>query len=276
MRNILTVDVEEWYHGNDFDLPKERWSSLESRVVMQTDFLLDLLEQANATATFFILGCVARSHPDLVKRIHDKGHEVASHSYYHDLIYGLTPEQFETQLSDSAEVLAEITGEPISAFRAPSWSITDQNMWALDVIRKCGLTVDSSLFPLRTWMYGVRGARLNIHTIGSNGGLLEYPPAAARFAGVTFPVSGGIFFRLLPYRFCAAVMRRMNRQGHPAVVYLHPWELDPDHPRVPEIPRRRTWYHYWGLGSARRKYGRLLRDFSFCSIREHRRSTEAR
>lgn len=123
-------------------------------------------------------------------------------------------------------------------------------------------------------MYGIKNAPLEIHALapqaGPDGVLAEYPPAAVRLGGLTIPVAGGIFFRLLPYPLTAATLRRMNRAGRPAVVYLHPWELDPDQPRLPDIPARRTWYHYWGLGSARRKYGRLLQDFNFCSIRDHR------
>ncbi|HEY3175047.1 MAG TPA: DUF3473 domain-containing protein [Candidatus Polarisedimenticolia bacterium] len=266
MRNILTIDVEEWYHGNDFNLPRERWRSLESRVEPQTDLLLDLLAENRARATFFILGCVAEAHPDLVRRIHRRGHEVASHGYFHDLIYHLTPDQFSAQLRDSARVLSEITGEPVSAFRAPSWSIVEANPWALDVVRNCGLTVDSSIFPMRTGMFGVKNGRLDIHFIRP--GLREFPPAAVRLGGLTLPVAGGIFFRLLPYIVTSRALRTMNRRGRPAVVYLHPWELDPGQPRLPEFPRRQTWYHYHGLEGARRKYGRLLADFEFESIRD--------
>jgi len=268
MRNILTIDVEEWFHGNDFDLPRERWSSLESRVEEQTDRLLGLLADNGSTATFFILGCVAAAHPDLVRRVRAGGHEIASHSYYHDLVYELTPEGFETQLRDSARVLSELSGEPVVSFRAPSWSITERCPWALPALSRSGYRIDSSIFPLRTWMYGVKNARLDIHPI--HDGLTEYPPAAVRLGGLTIPVAGGIFFRLLPYPLTAASLRRMNRKGRPAVVYMHPWELDADQPRVPGLPARQTWYHYWGLRSALAKYSRLLREFRFCSIREHR------
>ena len=286
MLNILTVDVEEWYHGNDFDLPRERWGSLESRVELQTDFLLDLLDETGARATFFILGCVAEAHPDLVKRIHQKGHEVGSHGFYHDLIYRLTPGEFETQLRNSARVLSGITGEPVVSFRAPSWSITEKNPWALDVVRSCGLEVDSSIFPLRTWMYGIKNARLDIHALGENAanegdgggagrGLIEYPPAAVRLGGLTVPVAGGVFFRLLPYIATRSAMRGMNRSNRPAVVYLHPWELDAPQPRLADLPARQTWYHYWGLHAAPRKYERLLREFRFGSIRQHREAGTA-
>ncbi|HZI93218.1 MAG TPA: DUF3473 domain-containing protein, partial [Patescibacteria group bacterium] len=266
--------VEEWFHGNDFDLPKERAAALESRVEMQTDGLLELLEASGAKATFFILGCVADRHPELVRRIHREGHEVASHGYDHDLVYNLTPAEFERQLRASAAALNAVTGEKIAAFRAASWSITEKNPWALDVLRACGLTVDSSIFPLRTWMYGVKNARLDIHTIGGGNGavgtLTEYPPSAVRLGGLTLPVAGGVFFRLLPYPLTRTILRRINRAGRPAVIYLHPWELDPAQPRLPDLPSHRTWYHYWGLDAAPAKYARLLRDFEFGSIRQHR------
>src|SRR5262245_63701616 len=143
----------------------------------------------------------------------------------------------------------------------------EKNLWALDVLRQSGLSIDSSIFPMRTGMFGIKNARLDIHQIAA--GLTEYPPAALRLGGLTVPVAGGIFFRLLPYTITATALRRINRRGNPAVVYLHPWELDPDQPRLPEIPRRRTWYHYHRLGAARAKYGRLLREFEFGSIRDH-------
>jgi len=278
MLNILTVDVEEWYHGNDFDLPRDRWPGLESRVELQTDRLLDLLDQTGARATFFVLGCVAVSHPDMVRRIHQRGHEVGSHGYYHDLVYRLTPEQFASQLAESARVISALTGRRVTCFRAPSWSITEKNPWALDVVRSCGLDTDSSIFPLRTWMYGVKNARLDIHEIGggaAGAGLTEYPPSAVRIGGLTVPVAGGVFFRLLPYPATVAALRRINRAGRPAVVYLHPWELDPDQPRLPELPARQTWYHYWGLGKAPRKYARLLSDFRFGSISQYRETHAA-
>ena len=270
MKNILTIDVEEWFHGNDFDLPRERFAGLESRVERQTDFLLSLLAGSKARATFFILGCVAEAHPGLVRRIHGAGHEVASHGHYHDLVYSLTPAEFAAQLRNSTSALSGIIGEPVTAFRAPSWSIVEKNLWALDVLRENGLSVDSSIFPMRTGMFGIKNARLDIHEIAK--GLIEYPPAALRFGGLTLPVAGGIFFRILPYAITAAALRRINGRGNPAVVYLHPWELDPGHPRLPEIPRRRTWYHYHRLGAARAKYCRLLAEFEFGSIRDHRRA----
>ena len=272
MKNILTIDVEEWFHGNDFDLPRQRYAALESRVERQTDFLLSLLAASKSRATFFILGCVAETHAALVRRIHDAGHEVASHGHYHDLVYMLTPAEFAAQVRSSTRVLSGITGEPVTAFRAPSWSIVEKNLWALDILRDSGLSVDSSIFPMRTGMFGMKNARLDIHKIVA--GLTEYPPAALRLGGLTLPVAGGIFFRLLPYPFTAAALRRINRRGRPAVVYLHPWELDPDQPRVAGIPRRRTWYHYHRLGAARAKYGRLLNEFEFSSIKDHRLALE--
>src|SRR5262249_12836214 len=164
---------------------------------------------------------------------------------------------------------------PFAACSRPSWRITDRRLWRLGVLRDCGLTVDSSIFPLRPWMYGVKNARLDIHTIleadgGAKPALTEYPPSAIRIGGLTLPVAGGVYFRLLPYRATAAALRRLARSGRPAIVYLHPWELDPAQPRLPDLPSHRTLYHYWGLGSAARKYGRLLRDFRFGSIREQR------
>jgi polysaccharide deacetylase family protein (PEP-CTERM system associated) len=274
MQNILTIDVEEWYHGNDFDLPRQRQLTLPSRVERQTDVLIEMLARRGARATFFILGCVAEAYPDLVRRIHAAGHEVASHSFYHDLVYKLSPEQFESQLRRCAELPHHITGEPIQSFRAPSWSIVETNLWAMEVIRRCGLTCDASIFPMRTGMFGIKNARLDIHQVAPSDAtglaLTEYPPAALRFAGMTLPFAGGIFFRLLPYQVSRRALASMNARGRPGVVYLHPWELDPDQPRLPDLPARRTWYHYYGLGAARAKYERLLGDFQFGSIRDHR------
>ena len=279
MRNILTIDVEEWYHGNDFDLPRDRQALLPSRVERQTDLLLEMLARRSARATFFILGCVAESHPGLVRRIHAAGHEVASHSFYHDLVYKLTPEEFESQLRRCADLLRGITGVPIQSFRAPSWSIVETNLWALEVIRRCGLTCDASIFPMRTGMFGIKNARLDIHEVAARDGqgpaLLEYPPAALRLGGLTLPFAGGIFFRLLPYVVSRRALASLNARGRPGVVYLHPWELDPDQPRLPDLPARRTWYHYYGLASAQAKYNRLFDDFQFGSIHDHRTAVAA-
>jgi len=279
MRNILTIDVEEWYHGNDFDLPLQRQATLPSLVERQTDELIELLGRRGARATFFILGCVAEAHPDLVRRIHAAGHEVASHSYNHDLVYKLSPVQFESQLRRCAAILRSITGEPIQSFRAPSWSIVESSLWALDVIRRCGLTCDASIFPMRTGMFGISNARLDIHQVAppdAHGpALMEYPPAALRLWGMTLPYAGGIFFRLLPYEVSRRALKSLNARGRPGVVYLHPWELDPDQPRLADLPFRQTWYHYYGLGSAKAKYSRLLDDFQFGSIRDHRKLAAA-
>jgi polysaccharide deacetylase family protein (PEP-CTERM system associated) len=261
--NALTVDVEDYYHVSAFEAiaPRERWGSFESRIVGSTGRLLDLFERSSVTATFFVLGWVADRHPELVRSIQAAGHEVACHSYWHRLVYRQTPEEFRADLCRSRDLLQDITGERVTAYRAPSFSITRQSLWALDILVEEGFEIDSSVYPTYHDRYGLPGAPSRPYTIRRPAGVIhEFPMAVWRKFGYPLPVGGGGYFRLYPYLLTRMGLRSLNTRGTPFVAYVHPWEVDPEQPRLAP-GRLRAFRHYVGLRRTEKKLARLLRDF---------------
>jgi polysaccharide deacetylase family protein (PEP-CTERM system associated) len=267
IRNVMTVDVEDYYQVSAFQhmVSRERWSDYESRVVSNTSRLLDLFAEAKIEATFFVLGWVAERHKDLVARIARNGHHVASHSYWHRLVYELTPAEFREDLRRARDVLESAACAPVRGFRAPSYSITEQSLWALDVLIEEGYAYDASIFPIRHDRYGIPDAPRRPHVVTSKAGsILEVPSTAARIGSLAIPIGGG-FFRLFPYRVTRWAIDQMNEGGQPAIFYIHPWEIDPAQPRLDAtLPTRLR--HYNNLGQAEDRLRRLLRDFRFGSI----------
>jgi polysaccharide deacetylase family protein (PEP-CTERM system associated) len=267
IRNVMTVDVEDYYQVSAFQhlVSRERWSDYESRVVSNTSRLLDLFAEAKIEATFFVLGWVAERHKDLVARIARNGHHVASHSYWHRLVYDLTPAEFRDDLRRARDILESAAGAPVRGFRAPSYSITRESLWALDVLIEEGYAYDASIFPIRHDRYGIPDAPRQPHVVKSKAGsLLEVPSTAGRVGSLAVPIGGG-FFRLFPYRVTRWAIDQINESGQPAIFYIHPWEIDPDQPRLDAtLPTRLR--HYNNLGQAEERLRRLLRDFRFGSI----------
>lgn len=267
-RNALTIDVEDYYHVSAFEAiaPRSRWGDFESRVVGSTEKILGALERGDTRATFFILGWVADRHPALVRAIHAAGHEIACHGYWHRLIYRQTPEQFRADLCQARDVLQDITGQPVTAYRAPSFSITQASLWALDILIDEGFTLDSSIYPTHHDRYGIAGTPLGPHRISrSTGTIVEFPPPVYRLAGYPLPIGGGGYFRLYPYLFTRHGLRAINAEGRAAAIYLHPWELDPDQPRLaPGLAR--AFRHYVNLHRTEDRLHRLLDDFSLTSL----------
>jgi polysaccharide deacetylase family protein (PEP-CTERM system associated) len=265
----MTVDVEDYFHVSAFEssVPRSQWPSLESRVVRNTTRLLELFERANVRATFFVLGWVAERYPALVKNIVDAGHELASHGYAHRLIYDQSPAEFRDDLRRSRAALSAATDAPVYGYRAPSFSITPRSLWAFDVIREEGFLYDASVFPIRHDRYGLPSAPRHIHTLERESGtLLECPGSTVRVAGVNLPVAGGGYFRLLPYAWSRWGIARLNRrEGRPAIFYLHPWEIDPDQPRLPGslVSRLR---HYSNLHKTESRLRRLMSEFRFAPL----------
>lgn len=267
--NILQIDVEDWY----CDLNISEWKFQEDRVGESTNRVLDILKEANASATFFVLGYVAEHHPELVKRIKDEGHEVATHGYAHRPITKQTPQEFEDDLLRSIQILEDITGERIVGYRAPEFTVIEETSWAIDVLKKTGLKYDSSVFPVRTHLYGVPHAPLFPYHISSSNikvddpttQFLEIPLSVYRIPGTSMniPIAGGFYLRFLPYPFIKHALRKINKLNQVAVCYIHPWELDPYQPKIDSL----AWYHYWRLSSTQKKFRQLLRDFQFTSVR---------
>lgn len=259
--NAFTVDLEDWYQG--LEIGADEWNSFDDRLRIGSERLLQLLDAAGVRATFFVLGYAAERDPDLIREIHARGHEIGTHGYGHRLVYQLGPEEFKRDIERSLAVLAGVVDCPIRAHRAPFFSITRQSEWAFDVLADCGLTCDSSVFPVHNYRYGIADAPRWPYQVRS--GLTEFPLSTYRLGGRNIPVGGGAYFRIFPYTLTRYALRAVNAEGGAAVFYIHPWELDPDHPRL-DLPRRIGLTHYWNLASTERRIERLLGDFRFASM----------
>ena len=268
--NALTVDVEDYYHVSAFEsvVGFANWASQQSRVEANTARVLDILAEGNVRATFFVLGWMAERYPVVVKAIQQAGHEIATHGYAHRLVYEQTPEEFENDLKKSLDIIQNITGERVWGFRAPSFSIVKRSLWALDILQECGLKYDSSIFPARPLVhnrYGFPGTPICPYEIRP--GLWEFPMTTVHWWGMDFPIGGGGWLRYYPYALTRWGLKRINVKGQPAVVYLHPWELDPEQPRLKASPWRR-FLHYHNLDKMADRLRALCRDFHFVPIRE--------
>jgi polysaccharide deacetylase family protein (PEP-CTERM system associated) len=267
--NAMTVDVEDYFHVSAFDsvVSRASWDSFDSRVIRNTERVLELFDEANVRATFFVLGWVAERYPALVRRIADAGHEVASHGYHHQLVYMLTPQQFREDVRSAKAALENATGRPVLGFRAPSFSVIKSTLWALDVLIDEGHVYDSSIFPIHHDRYGIPDAQRHAHTLpGARGTILEIPASTVRLGQMNFPIAGGGYFRLLPYLWTRWGIDRVNRvEGKPVVFYMHPWELDPDQPRM-NVGARTRIRHYTGLRQTTKQLRRLFDDFDFDSL----------
>ena len=264
--NALTVDLEDWYHG--IELPQGRWRECEDRLVPATERLLEILDAGGARATFFVLGDVALRFPSLIKRIDQAGHEIGTHGCSHRFVYDQEPDAFRDDIQRSVELLRDCGCDEVIGHRAPYFSITRESLWALPVLAELGIRYDSSIFPISNYRYGIPEAERWPHRVDFNGhSLIEFPISIWPVAGRKVPVAGGAYFRILPYAMTRRGIAAINRSGKPAVFYIHPWELDPDHPRIP-LPRRIAVTHYANLRSTARRLRRLLADFSFAPMRE--------
>jgi len=264
--NVMTIDVEDYFHVSVFDgvVPRARWDRLESRVCRNTERLLDLFDEHRVRATFFILGWVAERHPALVARIAGAGHEVACHSHEHRLVYDLTRAQFRDDVRRAKAAIETAASRRVFGYRAPSYSITPQSLWALDVLIEEGFTYDASIFPIRHDRYGIPLSPRHPYLVTRDHGVLyEVPATTVRVGPVNLPVAGGGYFRILPYAWTRWGIDRVNRcEQRAAIFYLHPWEIDPDQPRL-ATSRLGQFRHYRNLHDTEARLRALLRDFSF-------------
>jgi polysaccharide deacetylase family protein (PEP-CTERM system associated) len=275
--NALTVDVEDYYQVESFvnSVRREDWGLWESRVERNTHRLLDLFACHKARGTFFILGWIAERHPQLARAIAAAGHEIACHSYDHQFILSQRREDFRADVRRAKLLLEDITGEAVEGYRAPTYSIMKETLWALDILIEEGFRYDSSIFPIRHDRYGVPGAKRFPYVIYCKSGeLIEFPPSTVRIAGQNLPMAGGGYFRLLPYPVFRWGVRRINRrEGQPAIFMVHAWEVDPDQPVLPGT-RLNVWRHRNNLNLTESRLERLLQDFRFISVREVLRISE--
>ena len=271
MINAMTVDVEDYYHVAAFSdvISPDEWDNYESRVENNTQVLLGMFSKYNIKATFFILGCVAEKHPELVRRIAKQGHEIACHGYSHQLIYNQDKETFIKETIKAKNILENIIQADVLGYRAASYSITKKSLWALDILAECGFIYDSSIFPVHHDRYGIPDAEDKPHELTTPSGhkLIEFPIATKSYLGHHLPVGGGGYFRIYPYSFSRMALRSINnKQSQPFIFYLHPWEVDPDQPRIPAKLLSR-FRHYNNLKKCKPRLTRLLNDFEFSTAK---------
>jgi polysaccharide deacetylase family protein (PEP-CTERM system associated) len=265
VRCAVTVDVEDWFDG--LDLPPERRARLDPRVVAATDSLLALFAAHCVRATFFVLGRVAEEHPAIVERILAAGHDVGSHGYQHQFAYRLTPDAFARDLDASLESLRRAGARPIQEYRAPYFSVTRRSLWSLDLLTRAGIARDSSIMPAPNPRYGIAGAPLGPYRIATapTRSILELPVSCLALGPLRVPFAGGVYLRAFPLRLVEAAMRWTLARGRPIVLYVHPWELDPEQPRL-TLPRPIAATRYHRLRSTRRKLNALLGAFRWGTL----------
>lgn len=279
MVNALTVDVEDWYQVSAFDdlVARAGWPTQEQRVHVGTERLLDLFDAHGAKGTFFVLGWVAERHPNLVRAIHDRGHELASHGYEHRLVHTLDAAAFRADLARAADAIHAACGARVEGFRAPSFSFTKDTGWAWDVLREEGYTFSSSVFPVRHDRYGIPDfPRRPVRLSDPDGrSIWEFPMTTWRVLGRNVPAAGGGWMRALPPFVMHRALRAANKAGHPGIVYVHPWELDPEQPRMPGAGARTTFRHRVGLKRTHARLDRLLSSLCFGTVTEALAGVEA-
>lgn len=264
MQNALSVDVEDWFQVGAFETVIDRrdWDSLECRVERNTDNVMALFDEAGIKATFFTLGWVAERYPALMQRIANAGHEIASHGYAHDRVFTFTPAQFAADIERTRKLLEDTSGQLVSGYRAPSFSIDKRTPWAHEILAEQGYTYSSSVAPVKHDHYGWAEAPRFAFRPVAGSDFLEIPVTTAELGSKRLAAGGGGFFRLLPYSFSRWAIRQVNdRDARPAVIYFHPWEIDPDQPRVPNAPIKSKLRHYTKLDAMADKLRRLPKDF---------------
>ncbi len=275
IKNCLTIDVEDYFQVNAFaaHVRQNQWESFPLRVDTNTRRILDILDEYNIKATFFMLGWVAERLPLLARDIHQRGHEIACHGYGHELIYKIGPERFRHDIHRSKMLLEGQIGALVNGYRAPSYSITGKSLWALDILVEEGFTYDSSIFPVIHDTYGIPGAERFPHKLQTGAGsIMEFPLTTLplRFAGKEFrlPIAGGGYLRLLPVAIIRKGIESINvREKQPAVLYFHPWEIDPDQPRI-KAGMKSTFRHYVNLHRTEKKLRHLFSNFNFSPMCE--------
>ncbi len=266
--NGLSVDLEDWYQGltSTSRIP-EAWPTFESRVVENTNHLLDILAEHEVRATFFVLGRVASDFPGLIAQIQEGGHELGVHGYYHRAVSQLTRDEFAAEIDRAITALEPIIDEPVIGYRAPMVSINKDCLWALEVLRDRGFEYDSSIFPTKNMLYGQYDApRFPYHPIAGDS-ILELPLSTVSIMGLKIPIAGGFYLRTLPYWFIRWGIKRIHSEGQPAIMYMHPWEFDLKQPRIRVTPRERIT-HYHGRHSLEGKLHLLLQEFHFAPLKE--------
>jgi polysaccharide deacetylase family protein (PEP-CTERM system associated) len=270
MVNAMSVDVEDYFQVSAFEshIDRSQWDSLPHRVEQNTQRILDIFDQHRVKATFFTLGWVAERYPQLIRRIVDDGHELACHGYQHTRVTEQTPEQFRQDLRISKQILEDLGGQPIVGYRAASYSIGAQNLWALQILEEEGFHYSSSIYPVKHDLYGMPNAPRFAFRPDNAPKLLEIPITTLNFLGRNMPCGGGGFFRLYPYQFSKWAYRYINaNEKQPGIFYFHPWEIDPGQPRQLNLSFKTRFRHYLNLGRTQNRLNRLLDDFAWDTMK---------
>ena len=268
--NAFTVDVEDYFQVEAFknNINVDNWGNLECRVEKNTDLILQLLDDKNIKGTFFVLGWIAKRYPNVVKKISEQGHEVASHGMSHQLVYKQEQEVFQRETKDSRAILQDLSQQEVIGYRAATYSITKQSLWALDILYESGFRYDSSIFPMRHDKYGIADANPEPHILKtpSDYELVEFPISTVKTKWMTLPVAGGGYFRIFPYMYTRWGLGTINSKNKPFVFYLHPWEVDPDQPKVEGVSAFSRFRHYTNLHRCYHRLEKLLDDFEFSTM----------
>jgi polysaccharide deacetylase family protein (PEP-CTERM system associated) len=269
--DILSIDVEDYFHVEAFVdvVDRQRWDEYPSRVETNTLKVLDLCSESSVTGTFFVLGWVAERYPGLVREIAARGHEIACHSYWHRLVYSLSPVQFKEDTLRAKSAIEDAVSTPVLGYRAPSFSVVKKSWWALEVLAELGFRYDSSVFPVRHDMYGIPDApRAPFRVDTPAGAMIEFPMTTFQFAGgPNLPIGGGGYLRIFPELYTRFGIQRARRSGVPVIAYAHPWEIDPDQPRLPGRAKSRL-RHYTNLSKMAGRLSRLIEGGHFTSFRD--------
>ncbi|MFK5948355.1 MAG: DUF3473 domain-containing protein [Methylococcales bacterium] len=270
IKNAFTVDVEDFFQVEAFSqvIDKNKWDDYTCRVESNTDVILELLETANVKGTFFILGWIAKRYPQVVKKISELGHEVASHGMSHQLIYNQDMNVFKQETIDSKKLLEDLSQQPVNGYRAATYSITNKSLWALDILVDAGFKYDSSIFPMRHDRYGISDACAvpNIVKTPKGQSLVEFPISTVKNRYFTLPIAGGGYFRLFPYKLTQWGLSSINKNNTPFVFYIHPWEIDTNQPRVEGISKSTKFRHYNNISRCSSRLTSLLKDFEFTTM----------
>lgn len=270
MKNMMSIDTEEWFHANYENVKLDNSDNYKTTVEKEVERLLELFAVYNAKATFFVLGFVAEKHPFLIKRIHRYGHEIASHGYAHQLVYKQSRAEFKEDLLHSKCLLEDIIGEKVIGYRAPSWSITEKSLWALDILKENGFLYHSGVFPTKNFMYGIPYAPRFIHeanVYGKGYSLKSVPPSTIKVGNRNIPFSGGAYFRFWPWSIIKKMTDQINeKENQPVLFYLHPREIDLEQPRL-KLKAKEYVIHYYGINGCEKKLVNVLGRYQCESIR---------
>ncbi len=269
--SVLSVDVEDYFHVEAFSgvVSRDEWSKFPSRVEANTNRILDLFDETNVKGTFFVLGWVAERFPRLVRQISARGHEIGSHSYWHRLVYTLTPEEFRADTILARDCIEQASGQAVYGYRAPSFSIVSKSAWALDILAETGIRYDSSVFPVRHDTYGMPDApRAPFQIMTGSGPIVEAPMTTFRIGnGPNLPLGGGGYLRMLPSWYTRYGLKKLAKEGLPVICYIHPWELDPEQPRI-QVGLKSRLRHYTNLSKTAARLRELIGSRHFTSFRD--------